>query len=126
MGLDMYLNKHYIDENGEECIEEIAYWRKANMIHKWFEDHVAGGNLENVTEYDVSRDQLIELAETCLAILKDPESASELMPTQDGFFFGSIDYSDFYFDDIVDTLKQISEVLASTDKNDRITYYAWW
>lgn len=126
MGLDMYLYKNYTNEDGQPCVDEIAYWRKANMIHKWFEDHVAGGNLENVTDYDVSRDQLVELAETCLAILKDPESASELMPTQDGFFFGSIAYNDFYFDDIADTLKQISEVLATTDKNDRITYYAWW
>lgn len=29
MGLDMYLYK--------EKSEEVAYWRKANAIHAWFE-----------------------------------------------------------------------------------------
>lgn len=71
MGLDMYLSKktyvknwdhmkpermtqvtvirdgkpipHIKPERIEYVIEGMAYWRKANHIHKWFVDHCGGG-----------------------------------------------------------------------------------
>lgn len=79
MGLDMYLTKKiYIGGNYEwnkvEGIvdikkdnkqipidlskvtyidEQVAYWRKANAIHKWFVDNVQEGN-DNCQSYYVS------------------------------------------------------------------------
>ena len=73
MGLDMYLhrsNKVICPHCGKEIVgvgesEEVAYWRKANAIHKWFEDHCANGELENCKSYFVTKDQLVELQNTC-------------------------------------------------------------
>ena len=77
MGLDMYLrrsDKVTCPHCGKEIIgikesDEIAYWRKANAIHKWFEDHCANGKLENCENYPVTKDQLIELRNTCEKVL---------------------------------------------------------
>ena len=62
MGLDMFI---YRRNRGEE----VAYWRKANAILKYIEDHVANGELENCKEYRMSKEDLIGLRDTCLRVL---------------------------------------------------------
>lgn len=61
MGLDMFLYK--------VKREEVAYWRKANAIHAWFEEHLAEGEIENCRDYYVSKEDLILLRDTCQRIL---------------------------------------------------------
>ena len=56
-------------KHGGRINREIGYWRKANQIHKWFEDHVAEGDLENCVSYPVSREQLCELLTVCQTVL---------------------------------------------------------
>lgn len=96
------------------CVKEVqieaGYWRKANAIHKWFVDNVQGGEDECRPHY-VSRDQLEELREACLQVLEDPSKASELLPAQAGFFFGSTDYDEGYMHDIKQTIQIINDAL---------------
>jgi len=97
-----------------------AYWRKANQIHKWFVDNVQGGN-DNCGEYYVSNEKLNQLRETCRQALfaKDPS----LLPPQVGFFFGSYDIDEWYWQDIKDTIKKIDRVLALPDMSKLSFYY---
>ena len=44
--------------------DQIAYWRKANAIHKWFVDVVQRGK-DNCESYVVSREQLERLLQKC-------------------------------------------------------------
>lgn len=46
----------------------VAYWRKANAIHKWFVDNVQGGIDECQRSY-VERDQLVTLRDLCQKVL---------------------------------------------------------
>lgn len=125
MGLDMYLygvkyNYHsrYDDEkwsDGEpkrsyQILEEVIYWRKANQIHYWFVKNVQDGD-DDCAMYYVSLDNLNELKEICEKILDNNELANELLPTRSGFFFGSTDYDEFYFNDIKYTLDNLNELL---------------
>lgn len=52
--------------------EEVAYWRKANHIHKWFVDNCQGG-VDQCQESDVTLDQLEELLELCRRVLREIE-----------------------------------------------------
>lgn len=61
MGLDMFLYK--------VKREEVAYWRKANAIHAWFERNVADGEIENCKEYPVSKEDLLNLRSVCTRVL---------------------------------------------------------
>lgn len=103
MGLDMYLYKRtYVknwdyqkDEQRHEVIvkrggvvrpdikpervsyvtEEVAYWRKANAIHRWFVENVQDGE-DDCGEYYVSRKHLRALVDACqtalnLAVLQE-------------------------------------------------------
>lgn len=62
MGLDMFLFKVKRDE--------VAYWRKANAIHGWFErKYGEDGELENCRDYHVEKEDLIELRDLCKQVL---------------------------------------------------------
>lgn len=97
--------------SGVEIKLPVAYWRKANAIHRWFIDHLADG-VDDCKPISVSGAALIELRDVCEQILKDHSKACELLPTQNGFFFGSTEYDEFYFNDIqhtVDCLRGVTE-----------------
>ncbi len=48
--------------------------------------------------------------------MKDSSVASELLPTQDGFFFGNTGYDQFYWNDLEYTKNAIEAILASVHK----------
>ncbi len=104
---------------------QVAYWRKANQIHKWFVDHVQNG-VDNCEEYYVSRDQLQLLLDTCKIVLIDKEEASQLLPVQEGFFFGNYEYNEYYWSDIQDTIEQLEKVLTEYPQEWSFKYQSSW
>ncbi len=104
---------------------QVAYWRKANQIHKWFVDHVQDGN-DNCEEYRVTRDQLQLLVDNCKLVLMNKEEAVNLLPVQEGFFFGSYEYDEYYFGDIQDTIDQLERILNEYPKEWDFTYQSSW
>ena len=90
---------------------EYAYWRKANQIHRWFVDTVQDG-IDNCGSYEVTGEQLMDLTDLCKQVLnkRTTDFADATLPTCAGFFFGSTDYDDYYFEELEDTLKQLAEV----------------
>lgn len=90
---------------------EAGYWRKANHIHDWFVQNVQNGEDECRPHY-VAREQLQELKDVCEQVLADRSKAAELLPTASGFFFGSTDYDEGYFQDIEATIQIINDCLA--------------
>ena len=105
----------------------VAYWRKSNMIHKWFVDNVQDGK-DNCDEYPVSHEKLRELQGLCTQVIKDKKMASVSLPTQEGFFFGSYEYDEWYFHDIQDTINQIEDVLENYKEEDNwsLSYHSSW
>lgn len=147
MGLDMYLRaeRHLPSYNGEgkELSEnisllvglpsgmsvnnvtvEVGYWRKSNQIHKWFVDNVQEGN-DDCGDYYVSREQLVELKVLCQTVLANREKAEELLPAQSGFFFGSTDYDQWYFQELENTISTIDGALALPNEWD-FEYHSSW
>lgn len=186
MGLDMWLSKkHYIKnwdhmkpaerhsvsvrrggkrvpaikpERVTNVVEEVAYWRKANQIHRWFVENVQDGN-DDCREYYVSREQLKELLDTVSTVLRssqlvpgtvtngytmtstdegklveepiledgqrlaDPSVARAILPTQEGFFYGSLDYDQYYYEDLVYTRDTLTRALAEAEGDDAEFYY---
>jgi hypothetical protein len=135
MGLDMYLSKksyvkqwsfqkknHEVDvkydgedrldikpERVSEIVEEIMYWRKANHIHGWFVKNIQGG-MDECQESHVKLDDLIELKDLCKKVLETKNT--DLLPVTGGFFFGSKEVDDFYWEDTKATVYAIEGILA--------------
>lgn len=145
MGLDMYLTgKRYLwrsndnDQKTAEAIDkldignngmrikgvecEAMYWRKANAIHGWFVENVQDGE-DDCKEYEVRADQLEELVDACNKALADRENAAEILPPISGFFFGSNDLDEWYWDCLENTVEGLSKVLANPDLKDWDFFY---
>ena len=108
-----------------EITEEMGYWRKSNQIHAWFVENVQDGE-DDCQPHRVSREQLQELMGIVDSILvaygegdlaAGTEKAEELLPTIGGFFFGSTDYNEWYFNDLKHT-KAILEMCLADDETD--------
>lgn len=148
MGLDMYLSaRNYMSEYDEKItpvsekikkalglkvglkVEYVslraAYWRKANAIHAWFVANVQDAT-DDCGTYEVSREQLQELAAECQKVLDNPKLAAEALPTQGGFFFGSTDYDENYVDDLKSTVEQLTTALNGVPENWWFQYHSSW
>lgn len=143
MGLDMYLNaKRFLwynedalsekvseafpelkDRRVKEVIVEALYWRKANAIHKWFVDNCQEGE-DDCGNYYVGREQLEELRQLVLEVL-DTKDASKL-PPQAGFFFGSTEVDDWYWEDLRNTAAGLERVLNEFPEQWEFEYHSSW
>jgi len=117
LGLDDYI------ENGEASLQvqmTVAYWRKFNAIHKWFVDNCQGG-VDDCQVSWVTREKLVELRDLCVRASDDKDST--LLPTTSGFFFGSTEVDEFYWDDIDNTALKLSAIIADEKLKDYDFYY---
>lgn len=113
------------DYQGVYVKAQVAYWRKANAIHKWFVDKVQNGK-DECEPHRVSREKLTELRDTCQRVYDHHELAEELLPPQSGFFFGSTELDQWYFDDLARTIEQIDRVLDSVPEDADLIYQSSW
>lgn len=124
MGLDMYLLKR--NRNTDEKWSDVGYWRKANQIRQWFADTLGDEFIDNGIN-PITKHDLESLSETCKKVLDNHRLARVLLPTSSGFFFGSTDYDDWYYEDLEDTVRMVDEVLNTTDfDTEEVAYYEWY
>lgn len=165
------LNTHKVKYNqamikkSDEVIDvyELAYWRKANAIHKWFVDNVQKGK-DNCKEYRVTRRNLLDLCDLVSDVLNHCELkdgkirngyqfkkflwfhykkynkvdgkvltkdsikyCQEKLPTQEGLFFGSTDYDEYYYNDLVYTKERLNHILENYNlSKDKVYYSSSW
>ena len=53
--------------------EEVAYWRKANHIHKWFVDNIQEG-IDDCRDHYVSREDIQKLVDLCKQVKETARS----------------------------------------------------
>lgn len=151
MGLDMYLyRREYVNTfalwQDEKAVKEanlhavianhfnidpsiggiyvdicVAYWRKANAIHGWFVD-LDGGRDECQTIY-VSLDQLKELRELANSVVLTPAMAGDVLPPQEGCFFGSYDIDEYYINDMKDTVEMLDKIISNVSPDEYPTFF---
>lgn len=151
MGLDMYLTRKKYVKNwshqpadkrfqgvafkGNQAIDltklsylefEAMYWRKMNAIHNWFVENIQDG-VDNCQTHYVARDQLENLLLTIETVLskKDDKEAETLLPPTEGFFFGSQDIDEYYWDELRETRWKLREDMEA-NPDDEYYYYASW
>ena len=121
------------------------YYRKTNQIQNYFEEHFyEGGNDYEGSDYnnvvtkvdDLTIDDIIECIDNIESSENKEETAKEEFPTTEGFFYGSTEYDQSYFDtndefkhDLIELQKirnEINQKLENTDYHAVITYSSWW
>ena len=100
---------------------EVAYFRKVNFLIPFF------GYEENCSNIEIDKYQVEDLIEACKEVLANHDKASFLLPTQAGFFFGSTDYDDWYFDDVESVKTTFESILEDFgQEEDILTMHCWW
>lgn len=117
---------------------KVGYWRKANAIHSWFLENCAAKDpfdnpIDDCRPIEIPLEKLEELLDTCKEVLEDHSLAKKLLPTEDGFFFGSTEYDEWYFraieetiEIIVPVIKFMKHMLEIKDNTWTIIYEASW
>ena len=119
MGLDIYFEKRKIKSNEKPV--EVAYFRKVNFLVGYFDYE------ENCSYKTISKSEIVELLDRCQEVLDNHLSASELLPVQEGFFFGSYDYDKWYFEDVREVQKTFTKLLEEINFNEEeLLMYCWW
>jgi hypothetical protein len=137
--------------------EEVAYWRKANAIHAWFVENVQHGvddcgeynvDFDKLIELlgvcktiksesvlmnaEVISGTIFENGErktitTPGAQIVNDQVAKNMLPTKEGFFFGSTNYDNYYMSQIDDTIKMLEEITSKDPEGDyTYTYCSSW
>jgi len=148
MGLDMYLTaKRYVSEYSDKdkslsdsitpflpefrgrsisgVSARVAYWRKANAIHSRFVQNVQEG-VDDCREAYVSREDLAALVSACESVLADPSRASNNLGTRGGFFFGSTEYNEYYFETLRYTVETLKPLVENPLNNCELYYHSSW
>lgn len=126
MGLDMYLFRR--KKGSAELPEhEQIYWRKANQIRRWIVDHAGYPPQANCEPFVLTKDVLNRLIDDSIRVLVDHDIAVDVMPTSDGFFFGNTDIFEWYFQQLAETVRDVSALIAGTNfDEEEIVYYEWY
>lgn len=102
---------------------EACYWRKFNALHNWFVTNVQSG-VDNCEYYELTEEHI----EDCLDVLRtvlETKDSSLLEPTS-GFFFGSTDVDDYYFQHVEGAISQLEELLTLDWETNRFFYRSSW
>ena len=97
--------------------EDAMYWRKANAIHNWFVQECQSG-VDECLRVEVPREKLEELSILCETVLENPKDAASVLQTRSGFFFGSTEYDEYFFEQIQKTRDGLVELLQETEDSD--------
>lgn len=118
MGLDMYLY--------EKQVYEVAYWRKANAIHGWIINN--SGAVDDCTLISLTKQDIVQLRDDCQKVLDKgtQEIAMELLPPAEGFFFGSNQIDEWYWDNIKDTIEKLNKAIDESVDDAMFEYQASW
>lgn len=135
-----------------EVTQCVAHWRKANQIHSYFVNTIGYGK-DDCEPIHVEKENIEKLLKICKILLNllsetvnDPELyekivsmgvvwnapaelenfCKEMLPTQDGFFFGDTRYNESYFYDLKSTMEMLSVVFEKWDDEWEYKYVASW
>lgn len=141
MGLDMYLRRMTVVTQPSKlklpqvttldvdysfnvyASQLVMYWRKANSIHGWFVDNVQCGE-DTCRCYELGIDELISLRDACSEALDNRDD--DVLPTTPGFYFGSQEKDEYYWDEIQSTHDKLNDLITQHTHDMHYTYQSSW
>jgi hypothetical protein len=107
---------------------QVAYWRKANSIHRWFVEKIQDGVDECEPSRPITATELQELVAACekgLAAFAagDVKLAGDTVSPMSGFFFGSTEVNSYWADDLSTTIAKIKPLLALLNEHPGIDVF---
>lgn len=128
-------HEYFGDTEVYSLFEQIARFVKANQVFNWFIKHVMNNQVDK-NYYEVSKDHLVNLLDTCNKVINsfdsngenyvvDKNIAKELLPFMEshGYFFGLDDYNAMYAHQVIEAANTIKTILDTTDFEKQVVYF---
>ena len=110
--------RKFMEDFEKRCYHESdVYFRKVNFVYGYLQD-----KLEDEQCF-VDREDIEGLISRCDSVLADRSLAETLLPTTPGFFFGSLDYDNWYFHDVRDCRRQMKRLLKRYNEDTDVMYF---
>lgn len=105
------INKLLQEWSGEIPIMEYKSWRKVPSIHSYFLNRIH----ERTNYYfnKITVDDLLQLKSLIIQAFDhkdDEEKLEELFPMEGGVFYGSVEYDDYFWENMESTLETLTEM----------------
>jgi hypothetical protein len=100
-----------------------AYFRKVNFIYEYFRN-----KLENESCV-ITKNELNEFIQNCKEVYNkkgNENYAKQVLPTTSGFFFGSTDYDEWYWNDVKDCIAQMQKIYKALKDDDYVMWDFSW
>lgn len=117
--------------------QEMAYWRKFNALHAYISRRW-GGDEDNCVPIKLDTENLQEILDTLRkakgtahlknGVITNRKAVEEILPTEDGFFWGNTEYAEEYLKQVEYAIEDFERILAEDkalrESNiDEIEYY---
>jgi hypothetical protein len=66
------------------------------------------------------------LLETLTYVYENKDTAETILPTAQGFFFGSDEIDEYYWEEVKSTIIQLKDILEEDNKNASFYYRSSW
>lgn len=110
-------------------VREMCRWRKFNALHSWMVTHVQGG-VDECEPHIVPKSKIEGLHSILWQVREAgpgrPDVAREILPTQAGFFFGSIDYDQWYYEDVKRGVDELELAMREQRPDTDLVYRSSW
>lgn len=82
---------------------------------------------ENYEDIEINKQQVEDLVNICKQVLKEKSKAKTLLPNIEGFFFGSTEYDEMYFDNVELVLQRFQYLLKTFNfEKDKLIMSCSW
>ena len=120
MGLDMSL---FIRPRNNDY--EIGDWRKFNALQNYMEVNFGEGEEINCKDIQLTEPDIGTLLVILKKVSADHSLAEKLFPNTTGFFYGSQDYDEYYFEEIDRSINLFEKALEELEDNE-VFYNCWY
>lgn len=102
------------------------YFRKYNWLYGWVRRKLKIAELKNCEHYQLTRSMVNDLIDDITNVLSDNSLAEKVLPTESGFFFGSTEYDEWYYDDLRDAKEQLTQLLTEMSDGEPADFWSWY
>lgn len=123
MGLDQKITVKYVEN--DQALENDYYFRKVNSLQGYMENKY---NTQNLEPHLISLDDINVLLKHTEYILKnntDLDYINEHVPPTQGFFYGSYQIDEWYFEDMENIQNAMKDILSKPNIQE-IIYWCWY
>lgn len=117
--LHKYFREHFGNEDNDNCVDMYMTISDIKELVERLKDLLSkvkliDGKVSNGYTYDDDGNRVHSYVDG--KVVDKPEVCAEILPTEAGFFFGNLEYDEWYYSDVEKTVEALEKLVSEHDK----------